>query len=204
MAVQRIKICLPQILGWLLAFLLACPYPQAFSADSFSADYAVEVTATPPKVANPGDVVTHVFQVFNRGTQDDVYQLTLSLPEGWTSLPVPASLAVEAGKVGVVFVNVAVPRAAPVGNYELILRATSSGDPAVQAQATAVVRVQPHWDFRVDWEKRPPRAQAGKELSGAVRVTNTGNAPDQYTVEVTVSTGWDLSLIHISEPTRPY
>jgi len=75
MAVQHVKICLPQSLGWLLAFLLACPYPQAFSAD-----YAVEVTVTPPKVANPGDIVTHVFQVFNRGTQDDVYQLTLTLP----------------------------------------------------------------------------------------------------------------------------
>ena len=166
-------------------------WPVFFSLPALSADYAVEITSTPPKVANPGDIVTHVFQVFNRGTQDDVYQLALTLPEGWTSLPVPASLAVEAGEVGVVFVNVAVPRAAPAGDYQLVLQVASSGDPAVRAQATAVVRVQPHWDFRVDWEKRPPRAQAGKELSGAVRVTNTGNAPDQYTVEVTVSTGWD-------------
>ena len=76
MAIRR-KICLPKRLGWLLAFSLVCPGLYALSAD-----YAVEVTVTPPKVANPGDVVTHVFQVFNRGTQDDVYQLALTLPEG--------------------------------------------------------------------------------------------------------------------------
>ncbi|RLE28884.1 hypothetical protein DRJ54_05715, partial [Candidatus Acetothermia bacterium] len=145
-------------------------------------------------MANPGDIVTHVFQVFNRGTQDDVYQLTLTLPEGWTSLPVPASLSVGAGEVGVVFVNVTVPRAAPAGDYQLVLQVASSGDPAVRAQATAIVKVQPCWDFRIDWGKQPPRAQAGKELSGALRVTNTGNAPDQYTVEVSVSTGWEAHV----------
>lgn len=176
-------------LTWLVALLFF--FPSLFA---LSADYAVEVVSTPPKLANPGDIVTHVFQVANRGTQDDTYSLSLTLPQGWTSLPIPTNLSVGAGKVGVVFANVAVPRAAPAGDYQLVLEAVSSTVAVVRAQATATIMIQPHWDFRLDWRREPPRAQAGMELSGSVTVTNIGNAPDQYRVEVTVSTGWDARV----------
>jgi len=152
------------------------------------------VQVTPEKVVEPGALVTHVFQVINQGPDDDVYRLGLVLPEDWVAIPIPDTMAVEAGKTGYVFVNVQVPRTAEAGLYEITLAAVSTTDPAVSASASGRVQVRPLWAFELAWERRPPRVQPGTRVTVFLEVMNTGNVPDTYRVQLVMSPSWQAGV----------
>jgi len=172
--------------------ILLCGFLLFFLISGAASPVSVEVT--PEKVVEPGALVTHVFRVINQGPDDDVYKLSLDLPEDWVSIPVPEAVAVEAGKTGYVFVNVQVPRTAEAGLYELTLTVQSTADPAVGASASALVRVQPWWSFELAWERKPPRVQPGKRVTAFLKVKNTGNVPDSYRVQVMMSPPWEAGV----------
>ena len=157
-------------------------------------DYATSVSVTVAKFADVGDLVTHVFTIRNQGTSADVYSLEMELPSGWLALPIPNSVAVSAGAVGLVFVNVSVPRTAEAGKYEIILEAISQSEPLVSAQAIGVVEVQSSLAFELAWVKDLPMGQPGDRLRGSFTVTNTGNTPDQYQVEAAANPDWETIL----------
>ncbi|MGC9530231.1 MAG: PKD domain-containing protein [Candidatus Bipolaricaulaceae bacterium] len=171
--------------------VLVCLCVLSAAVTGQGASYAVSVTATRQKLAYPGEIVTHVFTVSNQGTLADTYALELTLPENWTALPIPNTLSVAAGSQGIVFVNLSVPPRTDAGVYEVVLEAKSSADPTARAAATARVQVQPLWDFRLEWERQPPRAQPAGTVEGSVRVSNVGNVPDTYRLELTVTPGWE-------------
>lgn len=160
-----------------------------------AANYAVSISATATKFVDVGDLVTHVFTIANQGTLDDVYTLQLAFPGNWVSLPVPTTLFVQAGATGIVFVNLSVPSTAEAGTYEIVLKATSLSDATVHAQERALVQVRSSWDFELKWVRIPPRGQPGEKLQGSFKVTNTGNSPDAYRVDVAVSAGWDADVM---------
>ena len=166
-------------------FLAASPLCRA-------ASYSVSISVTAEKFVDVGDLVTHVFSIVNQGTNDDVYALELTLPKDWVSLPIPATLSVQAGATGIVFVNLSVPPTAKAGTYEVVLKATSSH---AHAQAIALVQVRSSLDFELKWVRIPPRGQSGERLQGNFKVTNTGNSPDEYQVEVTTSAGWEAGVM---------
>ena len=166
----------PFISGLLLFFV------SAFSVSG--ATYSVEVTATPRKVANPGEIVTHVFTVQNLGTKDDLYLLKLEVPEAWEFFPKQSTLAVSAGETGYLFVNLIVPPQAPAGTYTIALEVTSSGDPTVTAEASTQVEVLPHRDLELAWVNPPGKLQVGGETTWTLSLRNTGNVPDVYLVEL--------------------
>jgi len=160
-----------------------------------AANYAVSISATATKFVDVGNLVTHVFTIVNHGTNDDVYALALTLPQDWVALPVPSTLFVQAGATGIVFVNSSVPSTAEAGTYEITLKATSSHESAVHAQATGLVQVRSLLDFELKWVRIPPRGQPGERLQGSFKVTNTGNSPDEYQVGVTASAGWEAGVM---------
>ncbi len=210
-------------IAWTGTVLGAVVVLLAFAAGA--APYAVRVTATPPKTAKPGDTVTHVFTVHNVGERDDLYALELVVPEGWGFFPRPGTVAVGAGEAEYVFVNLTVPETAAAGAYTVSLRVVSQGNPSVSAEASTAVEVLPLRRFELAWVERPQRVQAGIEARGVFSVTNTGNVPDSYILEVETPTGWAAWLtpgeIHLlpgergtvgviirpprrAEPGRPY
>ncbi len=160
-----------------------------------AADYAVSISATATKFVDVGDLVTHVFTIVNQGTNDDVYALDLTLPQGWVALPVPATISVPAGATRIVFVNSSVPSTAEAGTYEITLKATSLHDSAIHSQETAYVQVRSSWGFELKWVRIPPRGQPGERLQGSFKVTNTGNSPDEYQVDVVASAGWEAGVM---------
>jgi len=182
---------------WFIALLafLSVSLLLASSRMCQAANYAVSISATATKFVDVGDLVTHVFTIANQGTLDDVYTLELALPENWVTLPIPATLAVQAGATGIVFVNLSVPPTVEAGTYEIVLKATSSSDANVHAQEAALVQVSSSWNFELKWVRIPPRGQPGEQIRGSFKLTNTGNSPDDYRVDATASAGWEAGVM---------
>jgi len=141
-----------------VGLLVFCLAAVIWLHSSVGAAYGVSVEVGPPKTAKPGDLVTHVFVVTNTGTVADQYDLRLTLPNGWTALPVPGQVSLGDGwtalpvpgqvSLGVgestrVFVTVMVPSGATAGTYTVVLRATSASDPSVWAEAEGVIQLVP-------------------------------------------------------------
>jgi len=158
------------------------------------ADYAVSVSATSEKLVEGGDLVTHVFTITNTGTDDDVYTLVLALPDGWTSLPIPSTVSVNAGEEAIIFVNFLVSPIAAAGIYEVSLDVESSFDPAVTAQSVALVQVKTTTGLAVEWVIPPPPGQPGGAVEASFRVGNTGNTADLFRVEASASVDWESEL----------
>ena len=154
-----------------------------------------EAMRTPEKLAYPGQIVTHVFTIANQGTNSDVYSLDVALPEGWSVLGVPASLSVAAGGQEIVFANLSVPATAGAGLYQVVMRASSTSAPSVTAEVAARVQVQAVTDFDLVWEQLPARARPGVRVDGSIRVTNLGNTPDTYRIELSTRPQWEARII---------
>ncbi len=165
--------------GMLSGFLLL-----ASCGGAWGAPYAVEITVTPPKIASPGEIVTHVFTLHNVGSEDDLYFLDLRAPPGWEYFPKQDALFVPAGEQAYLFVNLVVPEGAPAGTHEVVLRVTSSGDPDVSAEARTAVEVLPRWDLELRWVTPPGRLQVGERTAWRFVLRNTGNVPDIYRIEL--------------------
>ncbi|MFH1609354.1 MAG: NEW3 domain-containing protein, partial [Candidatus Bipolaricaulota bacterium] len=95
--------------------------------------------ASPPKTAQPGDLVTHVFSLVNTTAAAITVGLEIELPEGWSLLGLPSSLSIPAGDEEVVFLTVVVPRTAPAGPYRIRLRARwEDGEASTEAEVRVV------------------------------------------------------------------
>ncbi len=151
--------------------------------------YGVSVEVSPPRTATPGELLTHVFTVDNTGTLADEYTLALTLPAGWTALPLNGTLALASGEWARVFVTVVIPTGAQAGAYSIKLQATSTSDPTVSASADGVVDLLPQVGAAVEIV-RVDRALPGTEAAHVVRVRNLGNVADSYRVSAYTTPGW--------------
>lgn len=165
-----------------------------FSQAMFGVPYSVSITTTPEKAASPGDFVTHVYTITNTGTSNDEYQLSITPPTGWLTLGIPSTLQVTAGASEKVFVTFVVPSTAGAGTYEGTLVATSTGDPGVTAQGTALIIISPVSGVEAAWIQEPPRAQPGESVQGTFSLKNTGNIADSYTIEISSVRDCKVSL----------
>lgn len=156
--------------------------------------YDFEITTTPLKVANPGELVTHVFTLHNNGTSSDTYDLNLTLPENWSSLPISNQVTVGPGNSRPIFVNINVPQNAEAKKYAIELTGNSTGDPSLEAFQTTYIQVNSVPGFELSWEVRPPRIGPGGTGRGNIKITNIGNLPDRYNIESVVPKGWSYSL----------
>ena len=172
-------------------FTLLC---LTISPAGLAQTYDAEVTTTPLKIADPGEIVTHVFTVHNNGTDSDTYDLTVNLPEDWSMLPIPDQVNVPAGSVRPVFVNVNVPGNAKAEKYDITLTAKSTGDPTLQVSGTAKIQVKSAPGLGLKWEAEPSRIGPGMTVEGRFSVSNNGNLPDRYVIDVTAPDGWTYSL----------
>jgi hypothetical protein len=175
-------------------FSLFVIFALAFSQVLLGASYSVSIDVTEEKAASLGDFVTHVFTIKNTGTQNDNYELDLSLPAGWITLGFPSSVQVNAGASEKLFVTFVVPSTAVAGTYESTLVATSTADPNVYAQATALITISPILGIDVAWVQEPPRAQPGQTVQGIFSLANTGNVSSSFEMKVSSSRNCEVKI----------
>ncbi|MCF7876610.1 hypothetical protein K9M06_06090 [Candidatus Bipolaricaulota bacterium] len=153
----------------------------------------VSITSTGFKIADPGELVTHVFTFKNEGSSSDTYELTLELPEGWSSLPVTDGVSLDPNQSKPVFANINVPDDAKAGEYEVTMKAESTTGKE-KATTTTYIQVKSVPSVEVDWVKEPPRVGPGTSGEGRIEITNTGNLTDTYEIEITVEENWDYTV----------
>ena len=155
----------------------------------------VSIEIGPPKTAKPGDLITHVFTIKNTGTNADQYNLKITLPAGWVALPIPSQVSLAVGETSQVFLTVIVPGKATAGSYNVVLRATSTTNPSIWAEAEGVIEAVSTVGLELEAFKIA-RAPPGTEARHIIRVRNTGNMADTYRIEVTISKDWPLRAVH--------
>ncbi len=148
-----------------------------------SATAQVEVSAvSEPQTAAPGDFVTTVFEVVNRGNATATFDLELDLPPGWTPLAPPRSVTLDAGESERLFISINVARQAEAGDGEVTLSAIARADASVRDSAAAVITVE----TRPSLALRPPGEQQvlpGETVTLAFEVVNRGNVIDRAMLE---------------------
>ncbi|MCR4392058.1 MAG: PKD domain-containing protein [Candidatus Acetothermia bacterium] len=156
-----------------------------------AAAQGVTVSAvSPPKMARPGDFVTHVFSLENRTAGSIAVALAVELPVGWSSLGVPALITVGVGEEEVVFLTVAVLRAAQAGTYPVRLRARWDGGEAVGEAQVQVEQVA-----AIEAVPAPSgEAHPGRSVTYELEVVNRGNVLDRFVIEATSSHGWAVQV----------
>ncbi|MEF8798565.1 MAG: SdrD B-like domain-containing protein, partial [Candidatus Bipolaricaulota bacterium] len=177
----------------LFSALFVCFFLVTFIPSTQARASDVSISATDLKIAEPGELVTHVFTVRNEGSSSDTYELTLELPEGWTSLPVTDQVSLAPDENKPVFVNINVPESAKAGKYEITMAAESTTG-TEKATRTTYIQVKSVPSVEVDWVVEPPRVGPGGSGEGRIEITNTGNLTDTYEIEITVEENWDYTV----------
>lgn len=178
-----------KIAVYLGLFVMAVLAPYVLASPA----YDVSVEVGPPKTAKPGDLVTLVFVIENTGTVADQYDLKLTLPAGWTALPIPDQVSLAVGETIRVFLTVIVPAVTAAGAYGAVLRAVSAADPSVWAEAEGVIELIPTAGLQLE-TFQISRAPPGAEARYVFRIRNTGNVVDTYRIKVRIDKDWTLRV----------
>ena len=133
-------------------------YSVDLAAHGYAGDNNAGNDNPPAQTANPGQVVYFPIDVYNAGANPDVYNLTASLPAGWTVVfypdadcngmmdsPTPAPVTntglVNPGETKCFIAAVQVPANAAPGSYTVDFTATSTTVPTVTDTITATINV---------------------------------------------------------------
>ena len=151
------------------------------------------IALSPPQRAAPGDFVTVAFEVRNIGTSADTFLLQLTVSVGLQPLGIPASIALAPGEARTIFATVAVSPRAPAGEGFVELRAVSTADPTISAEARVplIVEEVP----RLEIAPPPERdLEPGETAALPFRVRNAGNAIDRVALFVDSLRGFPTSV----------
>ncbi|MGQ9733826.1 MAG: SdrD B-like domain-containing protein [Candidatus Bipolaricaulia bacterium] len=146
----------------------------------------VELEAiSPPKQASPGEFVTHVFSIVNRGAPDR-FLLELTPSPGLEPVSPPRTVELATDEEQRLFITVFVTAQAEAGENLLQLKARAESDPSITSSATAIIIVLPQAAVEVF---PPPEVQAdpGTRVRLEFVVLNRGNLPNSFKLEVTSS-----------------
>ena len=118
-------------------------------------------------------------------------------------------IAVERGEEETVTMTVDIPMGSDSGRHCYRVTATVVGDPSQEAKDSADVSlvIPPIHECTASVTPSSFELSPGEHQSARLTLTNTGNEPWTIGFRANPSTHaslQDLSLIHISEPTRPY
>jgi hypothetical protein len=177
-----------------LIFSLLLFTQSVFSDQVSNATYAVDLsTISTPKATPPKGLATHVFLLVNRGSLEDTYTLDLAYPAGWEVVADLVPITLAPGEEMSIFVTLSIPAVTAAGGYQLVLKASSQGDPQVSAEATASVSVSAVFGVRVEVPTLEP-ARAGSDTPYRFVVINLGNTTDTFEVSVSALHKWEIVL----------
>jgi hypothetical protein len=178
----RVSVCV-----WLLVALWVTPV---------AAQVGLQVIS-PTQTAGPGDLVTLAFELTNTGSTTDTFEFTLLVPDGLRPLLAPQPLTLDAGKSEVIFLTIVVTPQAPAGENRVTLRAISTSDAAISAEATALILVEEVPGVEVV----PPKereVEPGETAELVFQVTNLGNTFDRLALMADSLRNFPLEVVPIS------
>ncbi|MBK9049926.1 MAG: right-handed parallel beta-helix repeat-containing protein [Chloroflexi bacterium] len=143
--------------------------------------------------ALPGDILVYQHVITNTGTASDNYDLTVLSSQGWTVDVGPDNVTLGSGLTSVVVVTVTVPGGATPGTVDLTtVTATSTISPTVSDNATDTTTVLADGAGVSIGPDNAAIGVPGTDVVYTHRITNTGNAADFFSFNITSSQGWDV------------
>jgi uncharacterized membrane protein len=142
--------------------------------------------------ALPGDTLVYQHVITNTGTASDNYALTVLSSQGWTVDVGPDNVTLGSGLTSVVVVTVTIPGGATPGTVDVTtVTATSTISPTVSDNATDTTNVLADGAGVVIGPDNAAIGAPGTDVVYTHRVTNTGNAADFFSFNISSSQGWD-------------
>ena len=141
-----------------------------------------------------GDNLSYNVKVQNNGELPDNFTLENIQTRGWTIGGLPATIgpiAVGDNWNGTIWAVVA---GSPGDIDNITVKATSVGDPSISDNKTCYAH---HATAGVDVTINPPSKGGIGDTTFTVTVKNTGDLPDNYTLENSDNLGWALSLDNV-------
>ncbi len=114
---------------------------------------ALELLAPSPQAAAPGESVTFVLRVGNRGNALDRVALEVRPPSGWRVSLSPTEMPLSPGEVGEARASLEIPEDARVGREVVLAVARSTVSPEVEARTAWYVEVLPPGPEQVPVQK---------------------------------------------------
>lgn len=152
---------------------------------------------SPTQTAGPGDLVTLAFELTNMGPAADTFAFSVDVPDGLRLLIPPSPLPIAAGRSELIFLTIVVTPRAPAGENRVTLRASSTSDPAIAAEATALLLVEEVPGVEV----LPPEereVEPGETAELVFQVTNLGNTFDRLALTADSLRGFPLEVVPTS------
>ncbi|HUF39161.1 MAG TPA: hypothetical protein VMN57_11615 [Anaerolineales bacterium] len=139
----------------------------------------------------PGSLARVAFLVNHSGLEAQSFLLSVrGVPSAWISAPEP-KIDLEPGQETRMEITIRPPRSpeSRAGRHELFLRMANAGDEDVFTEVEITLTIEAFNDFNLSVS--PSDVTAGDTVQ--VRIENTGNIPDVYTVAAHEATG-DLKI----------
>ncbi len=135
----------------------------------------------------PGD--TFHATVTNTSSVTDTFVLTVAGPGGLVATLGSTSITLAPGQSQVVPVTTGAVNFAVQGSMNLTVAATSKGNPAVQAAATAGLQIGPTTGLTAAFQRNNQVIPIPGTADFLLLVNNTGNTEDAYTATITSTSG---------------
>lgn len=148
-----------------------------------------------------GESVTYTITIENTGNVPDEFELTGVPPrEGWTFKFSPSKVSLGTGEqaLGSFEVTVTAPADALIEHGPVKILATSANDPDKTDEVTVEIEIKQFWGIALEVSSDVP-IYDGTYLDILVNLTNSGNGPDSYFIEITnvqqiENEGWEVGL----------
>jgi uncharacterized membrane protein len=165
----------------------------------------VSVSISPAEVDGmPGDRLSFTIEVTNTSNIIDNYDLTVSDNAGWNPSISENTIEISARENRSVTLGVTIPEnAMPETMDKITVTATSRENAAVSNSATCLARALILRRVEVTISPGYRNGPPGAMLNSTVRVTNTGQAADNYMLVVNGTTGWRTSIVPDSLALEP-
>jgi uncharacterized membrane protein len=165
---------------------------DAVSAELTIVD-GVDVSINPTMQSAPaGEGVTYTLTITNLETADQNYTVT---PTGLVEVTLPGSFFVPAGEAESFTFSAEGTTAGPLPFTLLAMAGSGAAD-----SADAVLEVQSGSNVALALSPDPVVTGPGSTAVLTLTVTNTGNLPDTFDLDMTVPAGWSATLLSNGQP----
>lgn len=173
-----------RVLAILIYFLPLFTSPVA-AEDSSNGLIGIRSTSPGIIEANPGEVVTTGFVIFNRTGSEEEFREELTLPPAWQKVVSDdAGFKLKADEHEVRIMAFMIPPWADVGRYRIGYRVGSRRDQGMEKAESLMVKVLPVVKLELSVEHKPALVIAGEPYQADLWLANQGNSRTEIRLDV--------------------